>query len=541
LTGEKLLAEVFNVLNNQRYWKNYPAKNRNFINAFAVVYDQILFKGAKLKDLQREGYTGHLEEVCFNTTEFYRGLLFRQNVRMKPGAGGHYIFGNFSIHIDEPAAMELRMGDVLAASSCFPAGFEPILFPADFVNKNLSHAQLLQSTRILLQELKREEIDRLYASHEVKDILEQLGPQPEPAQLQQELHDLGIHKTLNIGFMDGGISDNQGVESIMKANRKRYEQDSPYKPFDFMLINDVSSHYMEPWQPPKISRKTSINISRIFTLAALSIIISLAFVAYALYHKTFSGIVIATLSGAFIAIGLAVIFGLLAFRAYLIHENKRHNGLELYKSFSHPIVQSLFKYFGQTPVHVLWGMIKARFQSLLVLNNDAVLKRVRYLLYEIFLEDNKRTFRVKTNHVFDLSFSNDLNRKRNDNDIDPPGRELQKIAQYAFEMGTTLWFDRSQGAGQQQAALIACGQFTTCYNLLLYIRRMKKSNILQTFSPETQQNLNGLEKHLEKEYARFAEDPFWLYNELGQTFPIPDFKPLSSAQYAFPKDFEGLR
>src|SRR5580658_6756611 len=46
LDGTSLLKEVFRVLNTKSEWKKRAPKTRNLINAFAVAYDEQLFKGA---------------------------------------------------------------------------------------------------------------------------------------------------------------------------------------------------------------------------------------------------------------------------------------------------------------------------------------------------------------------------------------------------------------------------------------------------------------------------------------------------------------
>ncbi|MFA0960372.1 hypothetical protein AB9P05_01050 [Roseivirga sp. BDSF3-8] len=47
-----------------------------------------------------------------------------------------------------------------------------------------------------------------------------------------------------IGLMDGGIVDNQGIGSIMNANKRRKKGN---RQFDLILVCDVSSYKMKPW------------------------------------------------------------------------------------------------------------------------------------------------------------------------------------------------------------------------------------------------------------------------------------------------------
>src|ERR1700722_17507832 len=74
LEGEFLLQKALSILSHRKAWRKRPNKSRNFINAFSMAYDEYLFSGETLKALFYGEAKGHLQEVCFNTTEFYTGL-----------------------------------------------------------------------------------------------------------------------------------------------------------------------------------------------------------------------------------------------------------------------------------------------------------------------------------------------------------------------------------------------------------------------------------------------------------------------------------
>ncbi|MBE7178106.1 MAG: patatin-like phospholipase family protein [Mucilaginibacter polytrichastri] len=543
LTGVSLLHVVFRKLNNKSQWNASPHKSRNFINAFALTYDEVLFDGATLGELEHVDTPTHLEELCFNTTEFYRGLLFRQTVKLKKDSkpDPDFLYGNFVLQIERSAANRLRMGDILAASSCFPAGFEPMVYPADFTHRHMGEKELLQHTHVRTQELKRDELELLFHHSDIAHILKQMPSPPDLDRLQTAISELHVKKTLQTGFMDGGIADNQGLESIMAANRRRMRGETAFRPFDLMLINDVSKHYMDTYHPEKISNRRGISIFRLFAGAALAVVLGALGILWALLIRSGWRVPVAALSGGVLTAAVTVLFTLLFARYYIMHEHRRDSGLDLNRTFSPKIVKDLFLYFGHTPVHVIFSMLRARISSLLALNNDVFLKRVRKLLYDIFLKEGRRTFRAKTNHVFDLSFSNDLNRRKFDSDVYCPTPALQTVAQAAYEMGTTLWFDQSVGDDYHQAALIACGQFTTCYNLLIYIRRMHDTGYIDQLAPGYREKVIALEQRMKTDYEKFKADPFWLYNELGKRFPIAGFKSAGMQNYKTPVEFEGLR
>jgi hypothetical protein len=182
--------------------------------------------------------------------------------------------------------------------------------------------------------------------------------------------------------------------------------------------------------------------------------------------------------------------------------------------------------------------------SVLTLNSDVFLKRIRQLLYQQFFETGKWKYRVKSNHVYDLSFTNDVNFLQNGTDSLKPGDNIQIVAEAAFQMATTLWFDTSSQESHSQAAVIACGQFTTCYNLLEYVQRLEGSDIFPHLSEFYKKRVNQVKKKLEEDYKDFQDDPFKLYNKLGVNYNINGFRPCNMQMAPFdkiPQQFKDLR
>ncbi|TXE12541.1 hypothetical protein [Algoriphagus aquimarinus] len=82
--------------------------------------------------LKPENIKGHLKYVCFNATEFSYGLTFRfQNINK---------FGNYELKCDQIQAVlkDIRIADAIASSSCFPVGFDPMIFPHDYLENHES-------------------------------------------------------------------------------------------------------------------------------------------------------------------------------------------------------------------------------------------------------------------------------------------------------------------------------------------------------------------------------------------------------------------
>ena len=140
----------------------------------------------------------------------------------------YYKYGNENIFLAHETAQKIKLGDALAASSCFPGGFEPIAFPDDFTHSYLNEDEL-------------------------KDAIT-LKPQTGDKK-EKEFIDAG-----QIGFMDGGITDNQGLQSMMYADGRRQRNETTFKPFDLMLVNDVGSYFIKPYVNPPQPKHSGISL-----------------------------------------------------------------------------------------------------------------------------------------------------------------------------------------------------------------------------------------------------------------------------------------
>jgi hypothetical protein len=148
MNGEDLLSKVFDILKDDKKWTEQGSlvkngetllikKPRNLINAFAKTYDELLFKGKTLDHIYSSTLKPYLEEICFNSTEFNNGLNFYFQVdgktsKIQPRGNGYLKFKDADI------IRHLKISDIVAASSCFPGGFEPIIYPNDFVHSGLT-------------------------------------------------------------------------------------------------------------------------------------------------------------------------------------------------------------------------------------------------------------------------------------------------------------------------------------------------------------------------------------------------------------------
>jgi hypothetical protein len=68
--------------------------------------------------------------------------------------------------------------------------------------------------------------------------------------------------------------------------------------------------------------------------------------------------------------------------------------------------------------------------------------------------------------------------------------------------------------------IIACGQFTICFNLIKYFEKYlyhpKYKKDYEKYSPETKEELAKLYYSLMTDWKKFKEDPYWMVQELNQ-------------------------
>jgi hypothetical protein len=288
-----------------------------------------------------------------------------------------------------------------------------------------------------------------------------------------------------------------------------------------MLVNDVGSYFINPYINPTQEKHGGISLGTINWVVRAAFIIALAGIVYGLLCPN----AWITLAGGmvFIATGL-YLYAVSAVKGLI--EGQAQSSSNIKGNFSQEIIKLLIRYLAKTPIVVLKQMLVARADSVLLLNMSVFLKRIRQLLYNRFYGSPEWKYRGKGNHIYDLAYSSDIYMAKNP-PPDPslkPSPNIQKIAQTAFNMGTTLWFDKATITQQHsEACIIACGQFTTCYNLLGYVWKLPAS----AYDPVYAARLAGLKVQLTADYEHFKIDPFFKYNQDGIDYQIKNFEPLN--------------
>lgn len=533
-----LIKAGLDKLQDDREWRD--GRRRNVINSLAKVYQEAFFGHSNMRtfDIFYWGRT-HLEEVMFNATEFDRGLPFR----FQKTLDNRGIIGNYFRRVPEIAAREIRLGDIIASSSCFPAGFEPLSFPHDYMgDKNTGkHLRMLtdeasvrKNAGILGLERTEEQTDEDYEKY-----------------LKRHTY------SRPMAVMDGGIVDNQGIESIIWSEKRRDEEEeqqgqstSTVRPeadgekpekdreIDLIIISDVASPFLDPLeladrQEEVMTGLQKTSISRInlrvvwFGFIALIMLIPVFLnwmgVIYLQNWQTNLGLILGTSSGTI---------------ALLLLWLSRYIEVSLIGKQLPAFYKPYLPVFTKLRVFILEPMLRDRISSVLKMVNDIFLKQIRRLTYYKIYQNEDWEYRRFSNLVYKLR-PKQISRAKEDFQMPGeaesdglkrpqfPSEAVQTIAENASNMGTTLWFtpqDRGwepeppgkdgkvpEKHGDRLKDLVTNGQFTICLNLLEYLLELQ--GVPEQYAQlEDKVHLDRLEQQLRADWKRFNEEPYWLYD-----------------------------
>lgn len=512
MDGEQLLSDALRILNDPDAWQSTPDKQRNLINAYALACNQ-RFDGATFGTFcepDSPDFRPHLRQICVNATEFVNGISFRfQNIDGQTRTG---LVGNYNLYLRQDALdtiRKLRLGDLMAASSCFPAGFEPLVFPHDFTYQD-------QQTNLSVDELRAALFCR-DAVMQTADLTNQLAARPQilsevKLTIEAEKADeraekagarVGIQppasvpENFSFGLMDGGIDDNQGIQGLLLGN-DRIQRHQKGHGFDTFIVCDVDSPYMDPYQPPAVNNRgwRSLSITKLAILTSMLLVVVPSVASY--WATPVVQAALLTVAGLVFTIGGGLLLWLWL----------KLQSLEKGDVWGR-VVQKFGPYLFHVPVGTLYQMIAARLSSVVLLSDDVFMRQIRRLTYQLFYGNRRWMHRRVTTLIYELSTNYyPITKARNSawSPNPPPSLAMQEVAETARKMPTTLWFDTTQVEAQTRDRIIATGQFTTCYNLLKYIHDLEEAPI----APGYKADLDKLRKHLEEDWQAFQSNPLWM-------------------------------
>lgn len=379
------------------------------------------------------------QEAIFNTTEFHTALDFRFRRSDSP----HALLGNRNYTLPRSVAQHVRLADVVAASSCFPGGFEPLVFPQQFA-------------------------------------------WPRAFPLTSALNELGADFDRGLPLMDGGIYDNQGVDSLLLA----YEE-SPTPPT--LMISDVSTQDTEIYNVPENPTKRGfVTLNGVLWMGAGLFLLTLAS-ALVLAWRGFETVrdgtwapgdfflyAIPGVLTAAVAVALVWVF----LRAKDVNALLRQQlELDAWPSFSKLTVLE----FAQ--------LLVLRVTSVLALTSKVFMKRVRGLVMNRVFQDARFKGRRMSNLIYSLSKHHPT--LFAEHPWLQPRPHLVQLAQQACQMPTTLWFTDDAQFDTVESA----GEATACFVLLRHIVEAHAGQYEAEGQP-----LNALYQRLRKEWAVFNRE-----------------------------------
>lgn len=464
LDDDLLLEKALTIMEDDEIWK-HTFKKQSLINAFSIAYRELLTEET-FADL--EPAEGSLADFCFNATEFTNGLAFRfQN----NGLFGNYYFRDKDGLQNHKG--DFYLADIIASSSCFPLGFEPLTMPNDYFAKDsITYKQLMQDADF----------------------------------------------RAGVGIMDGGIVDNQGIGSTILADKRKKENNLPQ--YDLILNCDVGSGTMPPWAPSTTNTDKTSTIDQLLNKAGSWLKNNVLPTIFIILGA--AGIIFGLLTPLCIS-DWALVFGSFLLMSGVLLFLGKYLVLYFYK-FLHNKMKAVIphfyedklKAFDQIGLGVLKRMITERLTSGSSMINYVFLNQIRRLNYDLFYKSDDLEGRrasalinalTKEKYTESKLVYKNMNAERTLDievlkHIPEPSTAIFNSAEIAASFGTTLWFVPADRDVQRLKNLVACGQFTACYTLLKFVIRTE----LTTDTPIPE--LKPIKEALLKDWEAFIKDPF---------------------------------
>lgn len=460
---DTMVHELFDFLYNEdlvedafaNIEKGRTDNGASLIKIMAKIYDAKLFNHVNMGHLMECICDIPVKHFSANATDFNNALPFRFQItegqKKNDTKLAHGVIGNNDHRINKDIAQHITLGETLACSSCFPGGFEPMMFPDDF------------------DECKKEIRTK-------KD---------------------------NFGIMDGGIVDNQGIEPILLAEERMHncDKEKPDKALDLIIVSDVASPDMNRYSPCEqklpecIGKWTIVKLQQyaLFTEIIISLLLIIALFANNYY-----------IIGAFI-----MVWGLVTITNFGLH----WIGSKIVRSISNTIIGKNAFFIKHLPFAYIESLLMNRARSVLMMSSSVFMKRIRKMSYDTLYSDKEWQNRLISNTIYELRANEEwASRFRNGtlSDYLKPSIAIQQNSSKATKMGTTLWFTKEDKESGVPEAILAAGQYTICYNLLEYIERIeKKGDNLN----ENHQLIISCKQQLQEAWKKFQENPLWMASE----------------------------
>lgn len=385
--------------------------NAGLIESLASVYDNIFFHGAKFGEILDYVSWGGIHHFSVDATDFELGMPFRFQATDRiedPNRKEPYgVIGNSFHRVDRVLAHDIRLADMMAATSCFPLVFEPFIFPNDFRFENSKLTESLAYSYVL---------------------------------------------------MDGGLVDNQGIDPALHAEEHLRTKECSH---DLLLLSDAGNMSSEENQTAISSFKFSPDVWFwiIYSVAILSMIFA---IVWHVNNWHF-------LSGFCCMLFIFLIAVLCLIKSaeervirYLCHKAGTAN---------------CYSFIWKNAINNILEFLRSRIKTAHRMVDVIMMGHIKRSSYKLLFDNSLLKDKVQLNSLFILSSKGKWNKvldkmKQPDKSM-TPSRRIRQNSDKANQMNTTLWFSDEEKRTKMPEAILACGQYTICWNLLQRIDRWK--------------------------------------------------------------------
>lgn len=423
-------------------------------------YDRVFFDNEKFSLILDAIDKGHIHHFSANGTDFSTGYGYRFQATGRQDGDTRRkscgVIGNGTNSIPADMARGIKLSEIMAVSSCFTGGFEPINFPTDF---------------------------EFYRKADNKDEL--------------------IAKVGRYQLMDGGVVDNQGIEPLILANQQmvtpegKSNSEGLYPCHDLMIVSDVSSPDVDNKPKFEYEKLKHLSLRKIDSClnAAAIVLLALTVAAGLLGCKVTLGI-----GASLTALVLAVRVGSAVLKKFASKAIKDAAPVEV-------DTEALWSY----PLQSALTLVVSRLLSFYHMSDSIFMKSIRQLRYTAVYGNPIWNNRKITNAIYELSSESKKWEPKVKNGRIPewlaPSAKIQAVSKTASEMGTTLWFTKDHWDREVPQSLLACGQYNICMNLIEYIYSLKRST---ANTNESHELIMKYEDKLRADWEKFQENPMWM-------------------------------
>ncbi|MDH3492950.1 MAG: patatin-like phospholipase family protein, partial [Acidobacteriota bacterium] len=314
---------------------NGIAVDASLIRSAANVYDEDYFGNMRFREILAK--RNDLPEIAFNTTEFRVGNAFRFQSSISDDVGS----GNNALRVPGKSGTNdaVRVADIVAASSCFPSGFEPMRFPSDFVWESTFDLAMVKK-------------------------------------------ELGAKFDKEVPLMDGGVYDNQGIDSSKNIVRRKTDID-----FDLFVISDVDNPSDNLLDDPVAEQSGFFTVIQVYIFLLVVMFLAFASSIAFIVNMIFRWDVLKESPVDLILLNIVPLFFSIA--VFVLILGVKTKASELLAKVEKTMELAVWPAIQQLKVSEVFELIFSRVDSLVVMASSVFMKRIRGLEQDLVKKSTK--------------------------------------------------------------------------------------------------------------------------------------------------------